>query len=69
MGKFLPKQNLEYSPEEKIKHFDQFHQFAWDAWDYFHSQKTEIKDVKQHAYEMVMDLLGTGVWEAKSEIL
>lgn len=62
MPPFKPKGSQEYSDEEKIKKFDELHLFALEAFEYFLFYKNSLGHQKDHAFEMLMDLLGDKVW-------
>lgn len=61
--KFHPKKASDYTPEEKIKIFDDFHQYAVDVIDYMKCHGQPMEHSEQYAYEMIIDLLGEGVWK------
>ena len=66
---FHPKKASDYTPEEKIKKFDEFHRYAIDTFDFILSNRYEMKDASEYAYEMLVDLLGEGVWDEIKKVL
>lgn len=66
---FHPKKASDYSAEEKVQKFDEFHRYALDIFDFTLSNRYEMKDAPQYAYEMFLDLLGEGVWNEFKEAL
>lgn len=57
----------DYSDEEKIRTFDGFYKYAKDVLATTIKHKHPPKDHKYYAYEMMMDLMGSGFWDILNE--
>jgi hypothetical protein len=66
---YKPKQLSDWSDEEKCKKFNEFYMYALDNFDFILCNQTELKDCDHFAYEMIMDLLGEGVWGEINKLL
>lgn len=62
-----PRSLESYTDAEKIKAFDDFYERAQESLR-LHQQGERDKDKEQYAWEHVMQLLGTGIWQAWNAI-
>ena len=60
---FVPKAYKDYSPDELEDRFHDLHEFALDEFNHIRVHGNNSKDIERFAYEMIMGLLGTDVWD------
>ena len=57
-----------YSVKEKCKRFDEIFKLAKELFDYKSKEGYEMKDADHWCFEMVLELLGTNVWDVYSKL-
>jgi len=70
-----PKENIiykqlnEYSDKEKLELFEKFYEYAKEIFEYVVENGYELKDCKQWAFEMILELLGKDIWYKYNEYI